>query len=146
MHPWATTIAPDVQFFADGEDLAEGGVEPFLRGLARALDALEVHVHTKTVSEPATGTYAVSINGEDVLLWDRSSSTVATEVEDRFAATVRPLAVVNRLLAQAGAVERFFTLYAGGHGGIVLLIDPAVVAELVGGGLGCRLELPIEAK
>jgi hypothetical protein len=147
MHPWATTIAPDVQFFADGEDLAEGGVEPFLQGLARALDALGVDLQTKTVSEPETGVYAVSINGDEVLLWDQSSSTAQVEVENpRVVATVRPLAAVNRLLAQAGAVERFFTLYAGGNGGIVLLIDPAVVAELVGGGLGCQLELPLEAK
>lgn len=146
MHPWATTIATDVQFFADGEDLAEGGVESFLRGLATALDGLGVHLRTETVSEPETGTYAVSINGDDVLLWDRSSSPAEIEVENRrIAATVRPLAAVNRLLAQAGAVERFFTLYAGGIGGVVLLIDPAVVAELVGGGLGCQLELPIEA-
>lgn len=146
-HPWATTIAPDVQFFADGEDLAEGAVEAFLRELAAPLDALGVDLRVETVNQPESGAYVVSINGNAILLWDHRSWTSDVEVENPWlAATVRPLAALNALLANAGAVERFFTLYAGGNEGLALLIDPAVVAELVHSGLASRLELPVEAR
>ena len=141
-----TEIAPDVQFSADGEDLAEGGVEAFLAGLARPLEALGVTLHVETVSAAETGTYAVSINGDAVFLYDENSwHAVSVDDNPWFASTVRPLAALNRLLGQVGAVERFFTLYTGANEGLALLIDPAVVAELVRSGVGRKRERPIEA-
>jgi hypothetical protein len=57
-------------------------------------------------------------------------------------ATVRPLAVINDLLAEAGAVPRIFTLYAGANFGVAWLLDPRIVAAVADSGLVEDDELP----
>ena len=57
-------------------------------------------------------------------------------------ATVRPLAVVNALLAQVGAAARVFTLYTGGSQGLAYLMDPRVAQAMRLSGLYDRRELP----
>jgi hypothetical protein len=50
-------------------------------------------------------------------------------------ATVRPLAVVNDLLAEAGVVPRIYTLATGGNDGVAWLLDPRIVAAITESGL-----------
>ena len=57
-------------------------------------------------------------------------------------ATVRPLAVVNDLLAQTGANVRAFTLYAGGNEGLALLLDPRIPAVMARSGLFGEDDMP----
>ena len=57
-------------------------------------------------------------------------------------ATVRPLAVINDLLAEAGAIPRLFTLYTGGNEGIAWLLDPRIVAAIADSGLLSDREVP----
>ena len=145
-HPWATEFSEEVQFFADGEELAEGAVEGFLRQLAPRLGELGVEFTVRLVSAPESGTYSVAINDATIELYTPAvwHSTVETD-QPWYSATVRPLAALNRLLAAAGVDDRLFTLYAGGNEGIVLLISPSVVDALRDSGLAQGKELPIEA-
>jgi hypothetical protein len=126
-HPWATTLASDVEFFVDGEEMAEGGVEEFLDGLVVPLAELGIGLDIRRSVEAET--YTVTINGLDVTCYDDDASWDAID-ETRhpwFTATVRPLAAVNLLLERVGARERFCTLYTGGNDGVALLIDPLVI-------------------
>lgn len=62
-------------------------------------------------------------------------------------ATVRPLAIVNDLLAETGAAPRAFTLYCGGNEGMALLLDLAIVDAVRSSGLldTCNVpQLPID--
>lgn len=114
-------------WFADGEDLAEGGVEDWLRTMADALQTESVTLVVETLHGPddASG-YAVRINGAPVEIYPRGGAT-ATSWED---ATLRPLATVNKLLAEARSRKRFGVLYAGGNEGIAHL-QPAEVWEVL---------------
>ncbi|MFG2045364.1 hypothetical protein [Dactylosporangium sp. NPDC048998] len=122
-----------MDFHADGEDLAEGGVEDLLREMAPALRQFGVTLRVRTVSgNDDEGDYVVDINGRRCPVlgaddWRYNSPW--------FEATVRPLAVVNDLLAAAGTPVRVFTLYTGENGGRVLLLDPAVVDAVRRSGL-----------
>lgn len=55
--------------------------------------------------------------------------------QPRGVATVRPLAVINDLLAKAGAVPRVYTLSTGGNDGEAWLVDPRIVVAIAEGGL-----------
>lgn len=115
-----------VEFFADGEALAEGGVERFLRELAPALARYGVVLEVETLWD--ADDYTVSINGTRCVVlrdedWESGSPWAS--------ATVRPLAVVNRLLAAAGrSTLRAHTLCTGGNDGLVLLMDPRAVEAM----------------
>jgi hypothetical protein len=50
-------------------------------------------------------------------------------------ATVRPLAVINDLLAEAGAIPRIYTLNTGGNDGEAWFLDPRIVAAIAESGL-----------
>ncbi|MDX2853534.1 hypothetical protein [Actinacidiphila glaucinigra] len=134
-------LSEQVRFFADGEELAEGGVEGFLRALAPALVRYGVVVEVETV--PDADDYVVSVNGIRCVVW----SPEDWEGEDPWAlSTVRPLAVVNRLLAAAGCgAPRAHTLYAGGNEGLVFLMDPRAAAAMRASGLFPGHEVPAPA-
>jgi len=139
-------MSSDVSFPADGEALAEGGVEQFVASLAPALQVLGVTVSATTLSSGDNGTYVVAIDGVVVRLYDASSWESKVESElPWYASTMKPLAVVNGLLKAAGAKERCFVLYPGGNEGVVLLIDPRIVAAVQAAGLAEGNELPVEA-
>lgn len=132
-----------VEFFADGEDLAEGGVELFLAEIAPALLRHGVRLAVEAVEQPyrgvGDGDYVLSVNGIRCTVWQRAD----WDGDDVWRqATVRPLAVVNRLLGAAGSPVRAHTLYAGGNEGIVLLIDPRVAEALHASGLLPEREVP----
>jgi hypothetical protein len=125
-YPLDLTVFDDVCFPADGDKLAEpGGIEALLTALGPELAEhglrLKVRRH----------------NGI-VMINDTSCGDFRTVAD----ATTRPLGVVNKLLAQAGATVRLFTLYTGGSQGLAYLVDPRVVHALRMSGLYDRRELP----
>lgn len=146
VHPWATTLAPTVQFLVDGEELAEGGVEAFINSLHEPLLRLGVDARVATMLAPASGEYVVEVDGEVLHLYDETSWNSEVESEQPwYASTIKPLATLNRSLSSAGAVVRFFVLYPGGNDSVVLLIDPRVVELLKENGLISGSEIPVEA-
>ncbi|MER6074227.1 hypothetical protein ABT187_36440 [Streptomyces sp. NPDC001817] len=127
-----------IEFFADGEELAEGGVERFLRALAPALVRYGVVLEVETV--PDLDDYIVSINGIRCMVlrpedWEGADPWALS--------TVRPLAVVNQLLAAAGrSALRAHTLYAGGNEGLVFLMNPRAAEAMRASGLFPEHEVP----
>lgn len=132
-----------LQFFADGEDLAEGGVEDFLAELAPALERHGVSLDVAAIEVP----YRPPGGRDYILLINERRSTVWLEHEweqgyQWEAATLRPVAVINQLLADAGSAVRAHTLYAGTNDGLVLLLDPRAVQAMRDSGLFPEHELP----
>ncbi|MPY31298.1 hypothetical protein FNH09_08290 [Streptomyces adustus] len=136
-------LLEQIVFWADGEELAEGGVEEFLRTLAPALARCGVVLEVETIRD--TDDYTVSING---------TRYVVLRPEDRehgdswALATVRPLAVVNRLLAAAGRSPlRVHTLHTtGGNDGLALLMDPRAAEAMRASGLFSEHNVPKPAE
>lgn len=132
-----------LEYFADGEYLAEGGVEDFLAELTPGLERHGVSLETTTIESPyrppGGRDYILAINGRRCTVW------LAHEWEQDNpweAATIRPMAVVNELLAAAGSTIRAHTLYAGTNDGLVLLLDPRAVHAMRESGLFPDHELP----
>lgn len=139
-----------VVFDADGENLAEGGVEQFLAELAPALARHEVMLEVGPVDwgpddgHELSGNYVLPINGIRCVIlerqdWERQNWERGTPWE---LATTRPLAVVNQLLAAAGSPVRAHTLYAGGNEGLVFLMSPQVAQAMRASGLFPEREIP----
>jgi hypothetical protein len=139
-HPFSCPVLDDVTFHADGENLAEGSVEDLLREMTPALRRFGVTLRVRTVSgNNDDGGYVVEINGRRCLVLDADDWRYNSPW---FEATVRPLAVVNDLLAAVGTPIRVFTLYTGGNEGRALLLDPAVVDAVRRSGLVDDREMP----
>jgi hypothetical protein len=132
-------------FHVDGEEMAEGGVERVLRRLAPGLRTRGIELQVETVDRPVgvqDGDYVVEINGRRCVVWRPEDwSTGRAWV----VSTVRPLAVVNDLLAESGVTSRLFTLTAGANEGIAWLVDPRIVAAIVDSGLVNEPSLPVLA-
>jgi hypothetical protein len=129
-------------FFVDGESMAEGGVGRVLGKMAPSLGTYGVDLQVRTVSMPVgaeEGDYVVEINGRRCVVWTPADWAAKRAWET---ATVRPLAVVNDLLAEAGATPRLFTLRAGSDDATAWLLDPRVVAAIAGSGLLEDREVP----
>jgi hypothetical protein len=130
-------------FFVDGETMAEAGVKRKLADLEPALRAHGIELRVENVNRPLVsdvgGDYVVAINGCRCVVWTPADWAAQRAWE---VATIRPLAVINDLLAEAGAVPRLFTLYAGGNDGIVWLLDPRIVAAVAESGLVEEDEVP----
>jgi hypothetical protein len=129
-------------FFVDGEEMAERGVGRELRAMAPGLRTCGVELQIETVNCPSRvedGDYVVAINGRRCVVW-RPEDWPAQRAWE--VSTVRPLAVVNDLLAEAGATKRLFTLGAGANEGIAWLLDARVVAAIVDSGLVSEAGLP----
>jgi hypothetical protein len=124
---------------ADGEELAEGGVEEFLESLNPALAPFGVSLVVRSCPDDA-GNYVVAINGRmcTVITLDE-----AAQSKSWFLATVRPLKLVNSLLSEAGADVQVFTLLAGGNDGIAILLDPRVPAAMRESGLFAERDVPL---
>jgi hypothetical protein len=144
-HPWSTEMAETVWFPADGETLAESGVEEYLDELAPTLALHGVTLNVSTLRDSLAEGYVVVINGIEAEAHRGEVSFAEPETEEDFAwysATVRPLAVLNHLLKEAKAVVRFHTLYTGGNDGCALLIDPAITTAMRAAGKLTRGETP----
>lgn len=132
----------DVSYFlVDGQAMAEGGVEDRLRAMAPALGLHGVELQAELVDLPRAdeGDYVVAINGRRCRVWGPEDWPGYRAWET---ATVRPLAVVNDLLAEADAVARLFVLNAGGNEGVAWLLDPRIVAAVDRSGLVVAGEVP----
>jgi hypothetical protein len=132
-YPLDLAIFADVRFAANGRVLAEGGVGELLAEMAPALAEYGVRLQVRESARTERG-YTVEINGLVCAIWN--------EPMLEYAATVRPLAVVNKILEAAGAPVRIFTLYAGDAEGLAYLLDPRVLDVLRASGLYDRRELP----
>ncbi len=122
-------------FFVDGEEMAEGGVDRVLRDMAPGLRTCGIELRIDTVNEPVKvdeGDYVVAINGRRCVVWRPEDWAAQRPWE---VSVVRPLAVVNDLLAEAGATKRLFTLRAGSDDAIAWLLDPRIVAAVADSGL-----------
>jgi hypothetical protein len=117
-------LAGQVEFFADGEELAEGGVQDFLKeitpGLTRWGLTLDVQVTSDPYEAGADIDYVLDINGVQCTVWTREE----IESDDLwYQATIRPLKVINRLLAGIGTDARVFTLHTGANDGMALILN-----------------------
>jgi hypothetical protein len=111
---------------ADGEDMAEAGeVECLLSAMAASLAKCGVSLAVETVSHPSveTPSYTVRINGETVELYRTRKKSPSQPVgrDPWMACTIKPLAVVNELLVNAGSVFRVGIIDPGGNDGLAML-------------------------
>ncbi|BAL91234.1 hypothetical protein AMIS_60140 [Actinoplanes missouriensis 431] len=134
-------------FYLDSEEMAEGqirfklsAIEPALRehGVGLCIDVLN---HPDV--EATVGDYIIALNGRRCVMWTQADW--AQPWIARRKATVRPLAVLNDQLAEAGATVRLFTLYAGSEEATGWLPDPRIVAAVTDSGLIEERELPVLA-
>lgn len=129
-------------FYVDGETMSEAGVDRVLAEGAPVLRRHGVEPHIEMVSWPDSvedGDYVVTINGRRCVVWTPQDWVAKNS---RAVSTVRPLAVINDLLAEAGAVPRIYTLYTGSNDGIAWLLDPRIVAAIADSGLIEEGEVP----
>jgi hypothetical protein len=125
-YPLHLPVFDDVCFPADGELLADGAAEDLLAAMGPALaeHGLRLKVHRA---------------GDKLVINDLSCAASSEEGRE---ATLRPLAIVNALLAEGAAAVRVFTLYTGGQEGLAYVLDPRVPRAMVLSGLYDRRELP----
>lgn len=128
-----------IMFGADGEDLAEELVEEWLACMAAALEYYGLPLTVETVDSSRgsarradQGDYIVMINGVRCQIWEAAEwdHNVEPLWDPWLAATLRPLAVINTLLAARGSSVRAHVMNAGGNDGVAILIDPRVVAAM----------------
>lgn len=117
---------------ADGEDLAEGDVEELLRDVAQSLALRGVVLDVGTVEGPyddGTEGYAISINGQVVDLYrhDPAEDKLPASEDPWMDCTLRPIGVVNALLASAGSSNRLAVFSPGGNDGLILLLSDRAV-------------------
>jgi hypothetical protein len=132
-------------FFVDGEEMAEGFVGRELADMVPRLREHGLDLRIEQVSLPGAveeGDYVVAINGRRCVIWTPQDWEKQRAWQT---ATVRPLAVINDLLAEVGATPRLFTLYAGGNEGIAWLLDPRIVTAIADSGLLPGREVPVLA-
>lgn len=126
----------DRQFFADGEELLERGIQGELfdelaPSLAEAGLALDVVALSDPYRPPPPGgdDYVLEINGLRCEVWTADDDS--RDSDGWYIATVRPLIVINELLEAVGTRERLYMDAAGGNEGCVFLIPAEVRAVLV---------------
>ena len=126
-------------FAADGEDLAEEFVEEWLACMAPALEHYGLPLTVETVDSSRLserladeGDYVLMLNGFRCQVWKGSEWDYDAEPpwDPWLAATLRPLAVINALLAACDSKVRAHVMNAGGNDGVAILIDPRVVAAM----------------
>ncbi|MEU4157783.1 hypothetical protein [Actinoplanes sp. NPDC026670] len=135
---------PGSRFFeVDGEEMAEGGVARTLQvDLVPALREHGVDLRFELIDYPGSvdsGDYVIAINGRRCVVWTPADWAAGNPW---WVSTVRPLAVVNDLLAEAGAVPRLYTLYAGSNQGEAWLLDPRIAEVIAGSGVLKEESLP----
>ncbi|GAB3837084.1 hypothetical protein ACFPIJ_17240 [Dactylosporangium cerinum] len=85
----------------------------------------------------------IALNGLRCTVWTADEWQAAGDMWKR--ATVRPLAVLNRLLADVSPV-RAHTLIAGGNEGLLLIADPRAVDAMRASGLFGEHGIPALAR
>lgn len=113
-------------WWADGEDLAEGAVEDWLRGMAEPLTDCGVPLVVTTCSSPhddRLDSYTVRVNGESLDLYfvDPADPGLPLAHDPWLDCTIKPAAAVNRLLLAAGSDRRIAVFWPGGSDGFSVL-------------------------
>jgi hypothetical protein len=120
---------------ADGEDLAEGEVEEWLRRMVVPLNDCGVELRVATVRHPygqgSTG-YSVLVNGTVLNLYTFSAEEprVPATRDPWMDCTVGPAAEVNRLLGMAGSSRRVALFWPGGNDGFSVLGEESVLRRI----------------
>lgn len=120
---------------ADGEDLAEGDVEAWLRGMVEPLRDCGVDLVAATLSGPhdeGPDGYAVSVNGRRRALYSVAPADPAVPLthDPWWDCTIEPAAEVNRLLRAAGGDRRIAVFWPGGNDGLSVLGPEPVLREV----------------
>ncbi len=141
---WSVHLSGNVIFNMDGENLAEGGVEEFLRTISPELERrglpLDIDTNPSNVDPDDEASYLIGINGIICVIFTEEE---ADSAYSWYLAAVRPLMVVNDLLGQAGSAVRMFTLSAGGNDGFALLLNPRIPAAMRASGLFKDRDIPV---
>ncbi|NGO11460.1 hypothetical protein G5C60_28615 [Streptomyces sp. HC44] len=119
---------------ADGEDLADGDVEVWLRGMAAPLNDCGVDLTVATDSGPfdeGLARYTVTVNGTALNLYtvDPADPRVPLTDDPWMDCTVEPAAEVNRLLHAAGSDRRIALFWPGGNDGFSVLGPESVLHQ-----------------
>lgn len=119
---------------ADGEDLAGGDVEHWLRGMVEPLGECGVPLAVETCSRPdgfRLDGYAVAVNGRTLHLYsvDPADPSLPLTDDPWLDCTTEPAAEVNRLLREAGSDRRIALFWPGGNDGFSVLGPESVLRE-----------------
>jgi hypothetical protein len=105
-------------YFADGEDLAEGGVGKCLLEMKEVLAREDVLLRN-VEDDFGSDSYHVVVNREKHLIYEN----LAINQQNPWGlATKRLLEIVDLLLERAGSAERAFGIYCGGNDGRIILL------------------------
>lgn len=111
-------------------------MESLLRAMAPALAERGVELAVETVEGPwdhGSAGYTIRINGTEVDLYrfDLDEPNVPLTEDPWTDCTLEPLAVVNSLLAAAGARDRVAVISSGGNDGMAFLLPIEALRALV---------------
>lgn len=112
---------------ADGEDLADGEVEDWLRGMVVPLGDCGVVLDVGTPDSPWDDVpppgYTVTVNGTALALYSTDAADPRRPLSDDpwMDCTLMPAAEVNRLLRAAGSDRRIVLFWPGGNDGLAVL-------------------------
>jgi predicted DNA-binding WGR domain protein len=121
----------DQYWYVDGEDMAEGDMESVLTEMVPSLRLVGLDLHVVTLMDPydpeSTG-YDMSLNGIHVEMYRHDPADPKMPLCDDpwMDCTVKPLAVVNQLLGEAGSIYRIGVLCPGGNDGMAVLLPTDV--------------------
>ena len=120
---------------ADGEDLADGEVEAWLRRMAVPLNDCGLELRIATVSGPSdqgSAGYSVSVNGTVLSLYtfSRDEPGVPAANDPWMDCSIEPAAEVNRLLDAAGSARRVALFWPGGNDGFSVLGEESVLRRV----------------
>jgi hypothetical protein len=120
---------------ADGEDLADGEVEAWLRRMAVPLNDCGLEFRVATVSSPfdqGSAGYSVSVNGTVLNLYtfSRDEPGVPATNDPCMDCSIEPAAEVNRLLEAAGSARRVALFWPGGNDGFSVLGEESVLRRV----------------
>lgn len=121
---------------ADGEDLSDGDVEPWLQGMSGSLADCGVDVRVATVTSPhdeGSADYTMSLNGTPLTLYtfvEGQAGLPATE-DPWMDCSVGPAAEINRLLEAAGSTRRLALFWPGGNDGFAVLGEQAALLQAI---------------
>jgi hypothetical protein len=122
-------------WFADGEDLADGEVEAWLRRMAVPLNDCGLKLRIATVSGPfdqGSAGYSVSVNGTLLNLYTFSQDEpgVPATNDPWTDCSIEPAAEVNRLLDVVGSARRVALFWPGGNDGFSVLGEESVLQRV----------------
>lgn len=111
-------------YFADGEELAEGGIEKIIDELVilKIMKNLKMPEITEDYPTDDDSSYRIHVDGNTYTAWNPEHGEDGTLWGT---ATVCFSAIVNDILENSGYDERVYMLFAGNNEAIALVITPA---------------------